>query len=568
MKKTKRPLSMILAFAMAAALLSGCGQSGGETTGSTTAGSTGQVTENKPEPVTFTVKNVAPGKDWVLNETPIGQIVFEKTGVNIKFEHSVGDEDQTIALIIASGDMPDVVLPRYKAAPFIDADAAIELTDLIETYAPNYKKALGTSWDRMVWSKEDKGRYFFTGPEQYPEQFGGRDWFFLQHAVVMDQGFPEIKTIEQYENAIRQYLQKYPEIDGKPTIGMTLNCDQWRWILSLTNPAMMVCGVESSGEIYVDPQTGKVTYRVTRPEEKEYFQWLNHMYNTGLLDKEAFTQTYDQFKAKVATGRVLALTDMAWEIQYESEAVLLQDGKPERTYGAYPVVMKEGLKNTTFSGGRAYEVPVAELVLTKSCKKPERFLQYINWCITDEAQILNNWGIEGVHYDIVDGKRAYRPEEMQKRKADEDYGMKTGTGFAPVGYGAGVKDPTGQYYTVSSKEDIVASYSEVEKQVLSAYGKTVWADFFAKPEEFPMRPWPGEGMIVNKLPTDSEELVIFQKLQDIVKKDVIRAIVAKPSEFDAQWDAFLADMEKAGCRKFEEACEKLMQEHLELWGLK
>jgi putative aldouronate transport system substrate-binding protein len=571
MKKSKLMVYLLSSMILTSTLFSGCGSKTKDagTTEEKKVSTEEEKEDVSKEPITFNIKSVMPGKDWDLQETPVGKKFVEKTGVNFKLEGSVGDEQQTIALLIASDNLPDIVLPHYNVGPFIDAGKAMEVSDLIEKYAPNYKKALGSYWDRMKWSKEDQGRYYLCHPEQTPEPLDYRNWFFLQHDVVMKQGYPEIKTLEQYENAIKTYIQKNPTIDGKPTIGMTLLCDQWRWILSLTNPAMMAAGVQSSGEIYVDPQTRKVTYRVTRPEEKEYFRWLNHMYNEGLLDKEAFTQTYDQYKAKIATGRVLALADMGWEFS-ESEKALLQQGKPERTYGTYPVVLKEGIKNSSFSGERQLITPAAEVVVTENCKSPERFFEALNYMMSEEGQILNNWGIEGQHYDIVDDKRVFKEEELNNRKSDPDYGIKTGIGLLSVfpSYYDGVKDSTGQYYTLSSKEDIIKQYSEIDKKVLDAYGKKTWAEFFPQPEEFPIRQWPSEGMIVNKLPADSEAKVIFSKLQDTIKKDVVKAIVSKPEQFDTAWDQFLADMDKAGVKKFEQACENLMKEQLDIWGIK
>lgn len=420
----------------------------------------------------------------------------------------------------------------------------------------------------MVWSKEDRGRYYLTGPEQYPEPLEYFNWFFLQHAVVQEAGYPQIVTLEDYENLIRDYMKKYPEIDGQPTIGMTLLCDSWRWMLSLTNPAMMVAGTQSSGEYYVDPETREVSYRILRNEEKEYFRWLNHMYNEGLLDKEAFTQTEDQYKAKIATGRVLALTDMGWAFQDATQA-LRQDGKEERMYGTYPVVLKEGIVNTSMSGERALFTPSLDALITTSCKHPERIMELVDFHITDEGQILNNWGIEGQHYDIIDGQRVFRQEEFDKRATDTEYSIKTGIGlfnFLP-GYMEGVKDSSGQYYTTSNKESIVARYTETEKEVLAAYGKETWADFFPPLLSFPVRQWPKEGSLVDSLPADSDGAIAFAKVQDAVKKGVINAVVASPEDFDTAWDQMVQEMENAGLETFLSSIEALMQEQLEIWGM-
>ena len=55
-------------------------------------------------------------------------------------------------------------------------------------------------------------------------------------------GYPEINTLEDFENAIRTYYEMYPEIDGQPTIPLTLLADDWRLLISVTNPRASPCG--------------------------------------------------------------------------------------------------------------------------------------------------------------------------------------------------------------------------------------------------------------------------------------------------------------------------------------
>ena len=523
------------------------------------------VAEDVP---TFTVRHVYPGNSWDLAGTPVGDAFVEKMGVNFHMDYSVGDEFQSIALMIAGDDLADIVVPHYQAAPFVEAGVALELTELIETYAPNYKKALGTVWDRMIWSAEDHGRYYLAAPEQYPEELEYFEWFFLQHAVVRDQGYPPIVTLADYENAIRTYMEANPTIDGQPTIGMTLVTDSWRWILSLTNPSMMVTGTQTSGEYFVDPETFEVTYRILHGEEKEYFRWLNHMYNEGLLDKEAFTQTYDQYRAKIATGRVLAIVDMGWSFADAVQA-LRQDGKDERTYGAYPLVLREGIINSSMSGNKTLASPGMEAVITTACKDPIALMKALDFYYSEEGQILNNWGIEGEFYDVIDGQRVFRKEEFDKRVQDSEYSRNTGIGqmgFLP-GYRNGVVDSTGQYYTLSSKESIIAQYSDVTKEVLAAYGLETWADFFPPASTFPVRPWPGEGGHTSDMPADSDGAISFQRVQDAVKKGVINAVIVPEDQFDTAWDVLVKDMQDAGVDKFTAAMEQLIQDKLALWGL-
>jgi len=563
-----KKVNVLLCIALSVLMLFGAAACGATERRSSTAAPPASGSSEK-EPITFTIRSVSSGNVGVeTKETPVGAIVFEKTGVSFITEYSVGDEMEVIALMIMSEDLPDIVLPHYNIAPFVEANVAMELTDLIEKHAPTYKEKLGRVWNQMVWNASDKGRYYLSQPEQYPEQFDGKNWFLMQHAVVKELGFPKLETLSDYEKAIADYMALYPTIDGQPTIGLTIIADSWLWILSLTNPAMMAAGTQSSGEYYVDPVTRKVTYRVLRDEETDYFRWLNHMYNIGLLDQEAFTQTEDQYKEKIAQGRVLATTNMGWYLFWGPEMTLRQDGKHDRTYGAYPLVLREGIVNSTFSGPRALSGGVGISVVTTKCKNPERLFEAIDFLISDEGQILNNWGIEGEHYDIVNGKRVARLEALEGRASDPDFTKKTGIGAFGLGinYENGVKDASGQYYTTSSKENMIAQMGDVEKEVLAAYGKEIWADFFPQAETFPMRMWPGESSGNTRLDADSPGAIAFQKVSDIVKTSVIRAIVAPPESFDTEWARFKDDMVKNGVDVFTEAIEENNRELLELWG--
>lgn len=517
---------------------------------------------------TYTVRHVYAGNSWDLAGTPVGDFFIEKTGVNFHMDYSVGDENQSIALMIAGDDLADIVCPHYQVAPFVEAGVAVELTPWIEEYAPNYKEMLGTVWDRMIWNAEDRGRYYLSAPEQYPEPQDYFNWFFLQHAVVMELGYPKMETLQNYEDAIRKYMELYPTIDGQPTIGMTMVTESWRWILSLTNPSMMAVGTQSSGEYFVDPETMEVTYRILHGEEVEYFRWLNHMYNEGLLDKEAFTQTYDQYRAKIATGRVLAISDMGWSFADATRA-LRQDGKDERTYGTYPLVLREGIVNSSLCGNRALLGAGMEAVITTKCKDVQTLMKAMNYVYTEEWQIATNWGLEGEFYDIIDGIRVFRPEEHEKRAKDNEYSRTTGIGllnFFP-GYYEGVKDSSGQFYTLQSRADSIAQYSDIEKEVLAGYGKELWIDFFPPVSSFPLRPWPGEGGHTTDLDPDSAPSVAFQRVQDAVRKGVINAIIVSPEEFDKAWEAMVADMKNSGVDVFTAAIEQLNHDKLVLWGL-
>lgn len=522
--------------------------------------------EEEDKIVTYTMFSADINPQYENMESPVGRKITELTGVRLQIEYPVGDVQQKIALMIASGDYPDLIyFKATEGAKLIQAGALLKLDLYIEKYGENIKKLYGEYLNRLRFSLQDPHIYGLGSMGVGGKEFDPSVGFQLQHAVVMELGYPRLKTLKDLEKALLTYIQKYPVIDGQETIGLSLLADDWRFLISVTNPAFYATGAPDDGEYYIDPKTYQAVLHHTRPEEKEYFRWLNHMNHIGLLDPESFVQKYDQYLAKIASGRVLALADAKWQYS-QGEQALRQDGKEERMYGLYPLVLDEKYKfaafhPTGYQGG--YGVGI-----TVKCRDPVGAFKFLDWMASDEAQILNNWGIEGLHYQIVDGKRVIPPEEWEKRKTDPYYPKKTGIGvyaYPFPQYGDGVKDPTGQYYTPNFPENIIAGYTETERKVLAAYGARMWKDLFPPEEEFAVSPW-GVGWKIT-VPDDPEYMVPWQKIQEIIRKRIPEAILAPPEDFDKVWDRFLAELDAAGLKKCEEIFTRCVQDTIKLWNM-
>ncbi|WP_353626565.1 hypothetical protein [Bacillus sp. JCM 19041] len=119
----------------------------------------GASNETTDGPVTFTLFSSDPHSQWDNMQSPVSQKVIEETGVTINPEFDVNGGEQKIALMAASGDYPDFILPKGSASTLVNAGAFIDLTDLIEEHGPNLKKIYGDYFNRLKWSEEDEGIY-------------------------------------------------------------------------------------------------------------------------------------------------------------------------------------------------------------------------------------------------------------------------------------------------------------------------------------------------------------------------------------------------------------------------
>ncbi len=517
---------------------------------------------NSIEPITLVFYNSDPQEGYDNFEDPIAKAITKETGVTLDLVSPGGENKQKISIMIASGDYPDLFYAREDQSMLINERALIDLTSLIDKNGENLKKLYGPYINRLRYSLEDKSIYqvgSYGVNDQYIEPISG---FQLQHAVVKELGYPELRTLEDYENAIRLYKEKHPTIDGQPTIGMSVCADGWRIRISVTNPASFATGQNGDdGEWYIDQNTNKAVFHLSRPEEKEYFRWLNHMYNSGLLDPESFVQKYEQYSAKIASGRVLGLSDANWEFSLP-QSILKSEGKYDRMYGTYPITLSEKYINKAYMTG-GYDGGWG-IGITISCKNPQRAIEFLDWMASDEGQILCNWGIEGVNYQVVDGKRTIADEEWGKWQK-LDYMKATGVRLYTYPfpqYGRMVKDSTGQYYNPETPERIVGQYTEIEKEVLAEYGVTMWRDLYE--HDFEDKKY-GFAYLIN-LPGNSEVEALFQTMEEISWRRITEAVMSAPGSFDSIWDSYQQEMIDAGLHKMEDEFNKLLADRIQLWS--
>jgi putative aldouronate transport system substrate-binding protein len=547
----KRPSIWFIAGALATLLFSVCLAScgGGADTGVTT----------------FTMFSADINPNYDTFRSPVAEKITELTGVRLDMQYPVGYAGDKVTLMLASGDYPDLVYPKGDVNKFVAAKAFIDLTELIDKHGQDIKKLFGKYMIRHRFSEVDPSIYWIGSLQIDPEQLEPGQGFQVQLAVLKELGYPKIATVSDFEKVISEYAKKHPKIGGKPTIPYTLCFDGWRILISVTNVAVFSTGGNGDdGEWYVDLDTHKAVIHHTRPEEKEYFRWLNHMYNTGLLDPECVTQTYDTYIEKISSGRVLGLSDATWEYG-GAENSLKINGMPERMYGIFPAVLREGFVNKMFMSG-GY-VPNWGIGITTKCKDPVKAITFLNWMCTEKAQILRHWGIEGVDWEIKDGQRVETEAFKELKLSDTDWQRKTGVGLYSYPFpesGIGAVDSNGyQFRKEGSIASVRAEYSDIEKEVLEGYGiDTTWKALFKS--DFPIKPWGNAWQITIPAGSDTEEL--FKKVQDINWKRIPECIVAKTSEFDAKWDAYQEELVRTGVHKLEEEFNILIQKRIDFWS--
>lgn len=513
------------------------------------------------EPVTFTFYNLDGVSDaW---SDPVAQKITEATGVVLRTEYPSHGSGDAIDLMLASGDYPDLIFAKGDANKLIEAGVLINLAPLIEKYGPNIQKLYGDSYPYLRHSAENPAIYQLCTSTGEGETYTTSGTAQLQWAVLKENNYQIPYTLAQYEAQIKDYLAKYPEIDGQKTIGISVCCTDWHWYITLSNPATMISsGSPNNGQWLIDGQTGESSYVHTSEGQREFFRWLNRMYHEGVLDPEFATQTHDDYLRKIASGRVLGLLDAEWDYA-DSEKALMRQGREECTYAGLPVTMDENtpcaiLQKQGISQGYG-------IGITTACKDPVRAIQFLDWLCSDEGQVLLNWGLEGINYFVdEDGHRYRTEEELLRARIDVDYPAQTGVAFHAYPfptYGSGVLDSTGSPYDPQDKAATIASYNAEERAACAAWGVELLRDIFPSSDSLPVSRHAAGWTI----PMSSELSSLKETLDAIAWPGLIDCILCPQEEFDACWDALQQALQAAGSERAGELMTRTVQEQISLF---
>lgn len=414
------------------------------------------------------------------------------------------------------------------------------MTDLIEQYGPNIKKMYGEELEKLKWGEGDDGIYqlSYAGVNAQTLTTGGTCQ--IQWAAVKENDYKYPTTLEEYEALIKKYMEAHPKTeDGLDTIGITMSASDWHWMITLGNPAGFIADAAPDNGQWLIDKGYNVTYKHTSPEEKEYFKWLNRMYNEGILDQDFATQTDDDYIAKVSSGRVVAITDALWHYN-QCQQVLVKDGKVDKTYCGLPVVLNDSQKCAVMLY-QGLQVGWG-IGITTSCEDPVRAIRFLDFICSDEGQILYNWGIEGENYQLDENGQRYRTqEEIDKAGSDPDYSKNTGiknyTGFPIYGDGATAED--GQSYTPVTKASVIAEYNEEQLAACEKWGVEMLTDIFPQPDEFELLPY--SALWAYQKPQELSDMEAI--LDEIAWPGLVKCVTGSEAEFENNWNAMVSELE-------------------------
>lgn len=557
----KRVLLRFGAVLLLALSVTVAGCSGGNTKG-TDAGTTNNAggSEVGPEqPFEISVFLGEAGQQPTA-DNKIYKKIKDELGVTFKFEFLAGDKNQKLGVMIAGADYPDMITADTKLTA---AGAVIPLEDIIEQHAPNLKKHFEKYWNQMK-DPNDGHIYYLPNYGAYNSEVSDTYYsgpaFWIQKAVLKEFNYPTPKTLDEYFELIAKYKEKYPTIDGQPTIGFEiLNYDWKNW--GLLNPPQHLIGHPNDGGVVVNDGVGEIF--ADKDYAKDYYQKLNEVNAQGLLDKEAFTQNYDQYMAKLSSGAVLGMFDQHWNFGSAVDSLKTQD-KLERTYVGLPLVYDLSTKD--YYRDRPSLNLNNGFGITVNAKDPVKIIKVLDKLIEEDWQKLLTWGVEGEDYQVNEEGRFIKTQEQRDNASDATWKL---ANKADAYYGTAPKIEgyfsDGNATAASNQpEEYQASLKPFDKEVLDAYGFNSYVDFFSPPPENPIY-YPAWSV---DLVEGSPAKIANTKLNELSTKYLPKAILATPTEFEATWKEYVSEIQKLDIKAYEDRINEVLKWRIDNWTVK
>jgi len=373
-------------------------------------------------PVEFTFFSLYLDAEPAANN-PFIEIIEIITNTKINFVFYPGDLEYAVEVMLAAGDLPDIIYVGDMVENAIDSGHVMPIDELIYYHAPNLRAHFEPWWDLM---KSNDGHIYTA--EIYGTPVGKQNIiehrnsaFWLQKSVLDHFGSaPE--SLDEYFNYIEEYMELYPIIDEEEkTKGFNIFVDEM-FGFQLEDPPMFMQGNANWGDAInagggQPDAIGGARDRWTNEWNKAYYEFLNDAFQRKLININAFTQTEEEYLEEIASGAVLGFFSQKWHFD-SAVSALIEEGKYERTYLpldlTFPGIVPDYFETRFFTGGNGINI-------SYNNPDPIRCVQYMDYLIQEDVQRFLRRGIEGEQWVFNDSGRMERLPEQRKQQENHKW---------------------------------------------------------------------------------------------------------------------------------------------------
>lgn len=319
----RKSIVLLLVLAMTAAMLTGCGDKGGNDSQSN--GGTGdndsqsssetEIVDGKytnPVTVNYAVKADSAMKfpeGDSYDDNVWTRYIEEELGIKLEVAWSADGATEAygnkLTMSVANDDLPDIFSTYYETyAEAARAGMLADMTDLIEEYGSDRLKAIFAENEELIEACKIDGKLYcipqLGSSSELNAQFLWirQDWL---DAVNMEAP----TTWDELVAVARAFTTQDPDgngVDDTFGLGLSGTSPWWGGIASFEGIAQAFHA--SGSETWIKDASGQIVYGGIQPEMKNALAAASEMYKEGLLDPEFMTKDVDAVIADIYSNKI------------------------------------------------------------------------------------------------------------------------------------------------------------------------------------------------------------------------------------------------------------------------
>lgn len=486
--------------------------------------------------------------DWYVNyswfatpwgENLVSKTITEETGVNVNFITPLGNETEKLNALIASDSLPDIITIGWwepQVSEVIKKGMVYPLNELADAYDPYFWEVtdpVAVNW----YTQEDGNIYAYPNSSVTPqdveenENLSSNETFLVRKDIYEAIGSPDMTTPEGFAAAVRAAAEMFPEVEGGSLIPIGAHVFDNEGNVSFDKYLMNFLAIpwEKDGEIY------------DRYTDPEYIRWLKvfrELGEEGYLANDIFVDTRTQMEEKLSQGRYFCMlyqyTDMIAQqkMLYANapDSIYMAVEGPRNQAGDDPMIPTTGVSGWTVT------------LISKNCKHPERAIAFLDYLMSEHGQMITYLGVEGVTYDMVDGRPVLKDEVRELLDTDR-----------------------GTYDKIYGADD---AYWMLQDNVMQMQWKQEVSPAVVQLEEWTRQYVVYNGQADVVLPLDSKEAAADDKITKLWSETLPRLLLASSEEeFDRIFADFVAEREQLGFAEVMQKKTEYMKDAKEKLGM-
>lgn len=336
-----------------------------------------------------------------------------KVGINVEFVPVPRwDEVTKMQALVSSGTAPDITVTYTFAYPedYYNQGGTWDLSPFIdgENQAKNMKAYLGQ--DVIDLGRNANNELFGIVARRATT---AKSNLFLRKDWMDKLGVAAPTTPDELYTVVEKMVKENP--DGRTDV---VGCSNWNsW--NLRAAFSKIAGDSKQTDI---ASSELVIQDYYDEGMKDFYKYMNKMYNAGLMNPEYYTLDEDGFKSQIVNGQTGFFeysVNGSVDVMRGSLLKTLQENVP----GA-DVVSIEPLKN--INDGQQYSGAYSKAGLMAFCPKTaseevvEACMTYLDWMCTKEGGFTIYHGFEGEHFDY-DANGVPVVKDAQYNATDKDW---------------------------------------------------------------------------------------------------------------------------------------------------